>query len=494
MSLSSALARVGVGADRAGAGNEHAARLRAIMEAWTAMSLAYHIESVDYNGRYAPQRSQIEDIWRSGPPEERATGIYYPFGCSSRVLPRVLRSAEQLAAGLNVASVSVEREGSTVYVCIPRPADDIPVVRFHDIWKEPLPPGHLLLGVGDGEMVYVVNLVKSGPHALGTGQTNSGKSGLLRSMAYSALLSGGAEVALISPVVDEADDVFEALQGHSNVWCRRAFRTPEDGEWALRSLVDLMEAGPQADGRLLLVFVDEAGELVARRPNTKELLGRLARAGRHAGIHLIMGTQTPLAEELGRDAMANVNIRLVGKVADAQVAYWCAGMGGTGAERLPGRGAFLYVSGGKVVPFQAAWLAEEDLAEIRAAWPFDPALAITPWEPGTPLPELEARTTSQMGRTGTPEAVPPPAATTPPPAGGVNEEQVVRWIMRRVTDTRNSEYEPPALRAISRYVQMRWPANGEMRRDRARRLTNEAYARLTAYGLGRPLPYPEGEE
>ncbi len=68
---------------------------------------------------------------------------------------------------------------------------------------------------------------------------------------------------------------------------------------------------------------------------------------------------------------ANFPVRLVGKVASVDDARVAAGVSGTGAERLPGRGAFLLIQGGDMRRIQA-YLAPEGLTaqavQLRERW------------------------------------------------------------------------------------------------------------------------------
>jgi DNA segregation ATPase FtsK/SpoIIIE, S-DNA-T family len=51
----------------------------------------------------------------------------------------------------------------------------------------------------------------------------------------------------------------------------------------------------------------------------------------------------------------------VGSAEDARVA---AGLSGSGAEKLQGRGDFLAVAGGQTTRFQAAWLPQRDWNQL----------------------------------------------------------------------------------------------------------------------------------
>ena len=63
---------------------------------------------------------------------------------------------------------------------------------------------------------------------------------------------------------------------------------------------------------------------------------------------------------------ANFPVRLVGRVASTDDARVAAGIGGTGAEKLAGRGDFLLIAGGQIIRFQAALAQASDLAALCA--------------------------------------------------------------------------------------------------------------------------------
>jgi DNA segregation ATPase FtsK/SpoIIIE, S-DNA-T family len=86
--------------------------------------------------------------------------------------------------------------------------------------------------------------------------------------------------------------------------------------------------------------------------------------GREAGIHVIGATQKPSSAVIGPLVKANFPVRLVGHVVSAEDARVAAGVGGTGAERLTGRGDFVAVYGPGLIRFQAAYLS---VNEIEAA-------------------------------------------------------------------------------------------------------------------------------
>jgi S-DNA-T family DNA segregation ATPase FtsK/SpoIIIE len=97
-----------------------------------------------------------------------------------------------------------------------------------------------------------------------------------------------------------------------------------------------------------------------------EHLTRLAQRGREAGIHVIACTQKPSSQVLGALIRANFPARLVGKVVSPEDARVAAGIGGTGAEKLMGRGDFIAVAAGQVLRFQAAYVSLAEMQQVVA--------------------------------------------------------------------------------------------------------------------------------
>ncbi len=114
--------------------------------------------------------------------------------------------------------------------------------------------------------------------------------------------------------------------------------------------------------RIVLVVDELADVLVSCGPEVEGLLTRLVQRGRSAGLSVVACTQKPTASAVGTLMRANFPVRLVGRVTSADDARVAAGIGGTGAEKLAGRGDFLLIAGGQVIRFQAAQVSARDLA------------------------------------------------------------------------------------------------------------------------------------
>ena len=115
----------------------------------------------------------------------------------------------------------------------------------------------------------------------------------------------------------------------------------------------------------LVVAVDELADLLQTggKP-VADALTRLTQRGREAGIHVVAATQRPSAALVGGLMKANFPVRLVGSVVSPEDAKVAAGVAGSEAERLLGRGDFLLVAKGQMIRFQAAYAADDELAAI----------------------------------------------------------------------------------------------------------------------------------
>jgi len=108
----------------------------------------------------------------------------------------------------------------------------------------------------------------------------------------------------------------------------------------------------------LLIVIDEYADLTADA-DCMRLVGELVCKGRSANINLLVATQHPTGKAMGDSTIKNnFAARCVGLVADASAASCAAGRPGTHAELLPGKGAFLYVTGLDCIRYQSYLLDE----------------------------------------------------------------------------------------------------------------------------------------
>jgi len=118
----------------------------------------------------------------------------------------------------------------------------------------------------------------------------------------------------------------------------------------------------------VVIAIDEGMDLLMTGgKSVVTLLTRLAQRGREAGIHLVLGAQNPASSVFGSLLKANFPVRLVGRVSSANDARVAAGISGSNAEKLLGRGDFVAVAAGQVTRFQVAHAPAADWPLLQTA-------------------------------------------------------------------------------------------------------------------------------
>lgn len=273
--------------------------------------------------------------------------------------------SEELALALGAPEVRVAREGESLAVEMPR--NDPEPVRLLTLMRglDSIPRLTACIGLTDDGRPLLLRLPSPDvAHVLVAGTTGSGKTELMRSLIASLAMThrqSKVQIVLIDPkrrgflplgglphlIDDIASDVGSALG-------------------LLEKLVMEMERRDATgiSSPHIVIAVDELLDLLAVGGKPVELaLTRIAQRGREAGLHLIAGAQKPSASALGGMLKANFPVRLVGRVGSAEDARVAAGVSGTGAEKLIGRGDFVAIASGQTIRFQAAWIPTHD-------WPY----------------------------------------------------------------------------------------------------------------------------
>ncbi len=278
----------------------------------------------------------------------------------------IVKLSEELALRLGAGAVRVSRHGPTVHVEVPR-ADARPVRLLPLMAQLPeIPRQTAILGLDDGGMPLLLRLPSPEvAHVLVAGTTGSGKTALAQSMALSLAMNNRlGEVQLV--MIDPKGGGFGPLSDLPHM-LRPVVKEVHQAIFLLGDLVDEMVRRDR-DGisePRVVVFIDEVADLLEQGGNAMQrLLTRLTQRGRSAGIHLVACTQKPLAASIGSLTKSNFPVRLVGSVASPDDAKVAAGISGTGAEKLMGRGDFLLVAKGRVRRFQAAYISPIEARQV----------------------------------------------------------------------------------------------------------------------------------
>jgi len=349
------------------------------------------------------QSDRIEMVLSSHKAPARVTGgVVTPRAVQFHLAPamgtkvsKVQSLADELALALGVSNVRVSRQGSALQIQVPR--DDAQPVRLLPLiarlagqptlppksraaYREKeahtnfsLPPFTAVLGLCDDGAPLLMRLASPEvAHVLISGTTGSGKTALCQTMILSlAMTHRRSQLQLV--LVDPKRRAFAPFASLPHLlW--PLIDNAADAAAAMGELVKLMEARDLAAGEgqpsptpRIIVVLDELADLmqVAGKP-LSEHLTRLAQRGREAGIHVIACTQKPSSQVVGTLIRANFPARLVGKVVTPEDARVAAGIGGTGAERLTGRGDFLVVAAGQVLRFKGAYVSPAEMEQVVA--------------------------------------------------------------------------------------------------------------------------------
>lgn len=266
-------------------------------------------------------------------------------------------------------AISEARHASTLVRLLPRPT----LLEVDHPYRKPLlwrpdalqgQPHAMLLGrtYDDGGRDLWLSLA-SVPHVLVAGTTGSGKSIALMNMLLSLCFNTSpADLRVV--LVDLKNTDFRPLRRLPHVDALAVEPTGAGGILAQAGELLRQRQSAGTNTPRLLILVDEYTDLV----DDREMMAhadRIARQGRSAGIHLLIATQHPTSRALGGSTIKNnFGTRCVGAVTDANAASNATGRPGTHAELLPGRGAFLLVSGAEVTRYQTYLLTDTDIESL----------------------------------------------------------------------------------------------------------------------------------
>lgn len=316
------------------------------------------------------------------------------------ILVKIRRLSNTLALRLDaIGEVRIRRDGGKVVLEVPhgrlRP---VPLLHLQQEVRtsagEKLPSQTMILGIDTEGRPLLLRLPSPDvAHALVAGTTGSGKSSLMVTMILSLAMSNRPSQAQMV-LIDPKGRTFASLAGLPHLLTGMVMG--EDVAIRALTVMERLVTEMQKRDRVrtsmprIYVFIDELVDLMSANEKAfQAVLARLTQRGREAGIHLIAGTQKPLAAELGSLAKANFPTRIVGSVASPEDAKVATGVGGTGAEKLAGKGDFLLVAKGRTTRFQAAYVPPRAIpgvvAQLRARSPSGRR-----WEITTPDESTEA--------------------------------------------------------------------------------------------------------
>jgi DNA segregation ATPase FtsK/SpoIIIE-like protein len=323
--------------------------------------------------------------------------------------PNLKRQLQAAAAGRRV--VVTTEGGIAVQIArnpqqaLPKP-EPLPAVAPLDLNTRPRAPYSIGIGVGhDGEVWAPLGSLG---HMMVSGQTGSGKSYFLRSLAYQLInLPRSQPVTLY--LADRAGNVFTPLDAYRvPQLAMPVAKTPGDIHDMLAAAVDEMgqrehlfdAATSHFPDKLdeynripdveklprVVVVLDEVTVLVeeagGKSGELHRLLLTLAAQGRKYGFTLVVAGQDFKATTFNTALTHQLSTRVAFKAGSANESRVVLGV--DGAERLPGQGRGLLRHSGRVIEFQGFLVEKVELVARCAALG-------EPIAPGPALSDLEVR-------------------------------------------------------------------------------------------------------
>ena len=275
-------------------------------------------------------------------------------------LGKALKVGEELALTLGAKSCRISRHYGDIMFEVPLPRSYWQTLYVKDIDRR----DNLWLSLGETSRLDPVHCRLDAPciaPILIAGKTGSGKTELMKLILWELCTQN---------TPDKLQLVLYDPKGKFAAWRESAhlalpiLKTPEQAisglNWLMQRLtarMDIQEPLPHivfaVDELIELMLVDE--KLVST------VLGRLASIGREKNIRMLIATQRPDRAHIDKVGAANIGLRLLGQVSDTTEATVAAGMGGTGAHLLDGRGDMLAIQGGDVYRMQTAMLRDREL-------------------------------------------------------------------------------------------------------------------------------------
>jgi DNA segregation ATPase FtsK/SpoIIIE-like protein len=305
---------------------------------------------------------------------------------------RILARSDDLALALGARSIRIEAPvPGEPYMGFEIPNPDratVPLTALHKhkatreaLDRCALP---LVLGRNNAGDAVVADLARL-PHLLVAGATGAGKSVCVNALLMTLLsrldparlrlividpkrvefvwMEGTAH--LLTPVVVDPGEAVSVL-GKVETEVTRRYSALESA--GVRDLAALNRLGGEQMPHLVVAIDELADLMMVAGDSVERSICRVAQLGRAAGIHLIVATQRPSVDVVTGLIKANLPARLA-----FAVSSWIDSrtvLDASGAEKLLGRGDFLYLPSDAPKPIrgQGAFATDEEMAKAARKW------------------------------------------------------------------------------------------------------------------------------
>ena len=299
---------------------------------------------------------------------------------------------DNLMMNLSATSVRIEAPiPGKPYVGIEVPNVEKEIVYFGNIIKDKRfteSDQKLLIALGmdiDGEHIFAD--IKTMPHGLIAGATNSGKSVCINTILASLLLKNNpdelklilidpkmVELApynnlphLITPVITDAkvaskalDWVVQEMERRFKVFAKYRSRNLD----AFNENVELKKIDHEKMPHIVIVIDELADLMMIASREVEYAIQRITQKARAAGIHLVVATQRPTTDVIKGTIKSNIPVRIAFKVASYVDSTTI--LDGSGAETLLGRGDMLFKTHETPKRLQGAYITDDEIYDLTA--------------------------------------------------------------------------------------------------------------------------------
>jgi len=258
-------------------------------------------------------------------------------------------------------STRIKQQGERLAVLVRRPRPPVDLLDLIQSYYQLASERAAILGLAENGRLVQLDFNQEG-HVLVAGNSASGKSSLLRTLATSLVAASTPEQIRLLVIQGSSADGLAPLNYLPAAYLMGPVITAAGV--AVRSLNELateVESAPdRAAGARIVVLIHRveellaAGQLAALAPLTRLLAAK-------GSVSIVMSTSRP-DNDLFSYTGSHLSTRLVGQVANQFQAGAATGIVDSRAEHLPDQGAFLLVREKRVTYFQAAHADQYDLS------------------------------------------------------------------------------------------------------------------------------------
>ena len=307
-------------------------------------------------------------------------------------ISKIRNLKDEFAVGLKVPSVRIIAPMPNGTVGIEVPNVNRNIIPFTDMlestdYRETDMTLPLCLGRRTDNSVFMADLATM-PHLLVAGATGMGKSVGLN-VIIASLINKKRPDELKLVLVDPKQVELTVYERIAKPYIAKLYEDEESiitdtekAQAALNAVIDIMEErytklkeknvrniqeyNSVSDEKLpyYVVIIDEYGDLIMQTKGTamENAICRIAQKARAVGIHMIISTQRPSTDIVTGRIKANFPTRIAFRTVtgtDSRVI-----LDRIGAEKLTGKGDFLFFNGGDTTRAQCAYISTEEVLDL----------------------------------------------------------------------------------------------------------------------------------